>query len=58
MRARKSIEPGIVTSYRISESDKRLINMEHGSLANFFNKCVSREIRRIQKRKSVKPKKI
>lgn len=44
------------TTYRITDSDKKLITEAHGSLSNFFNECVAREIKKIEKKKGVKSK--
>ncbi len=51
-----SNEPALPTTYRITDTDKKLIADEHGSLSKFLNECVSKEVKRIQKKKGVKPK--
>jgi hypothetical protein len=51
-----SNEPANPTTYRITDSDKKLIIDEHGSLSSFLNECVAKEIKRIQKKKGVKAK--
>ena len=59
MSARKSTEPTSVTSYRISDNDKNVIVAKHGSLSNFLNECVAKEVKRLSKnKKSIKTKDI
>ena len=50
-----SNEPALPTTYRITKTDKQLIEEEHGSLSEFLNPIVAREVKRIQKKKGVKP---
>lgn len=45
----KSNEPAITTSYRITKTDRKLIESKHGKLTNFLNKKVAEEVAIIKK---------
>lgn len=45
------------TTYRITDTDKKVLVKEHGNLAKFLNAAVAKEVKRIAgKKKSVKSK--
>lgn len=58
MRTRKSASNQVAkpTTYRITEADKKLLCKEHETVSAFLNKCVSSEVKRLQKKKGAKPK--
>lgn len=50
MSARKSNGPTKVITYRITEYDKAIIANEYGSLTEFLNKCIAKEINKLEKK--------
>ena len=50
----KSNEIANPTTYRITDKDKKVISDAHGSLSNFLNAVIEKEIKRIEKSKGVK----
>lgn len=44
MSVKKTEGKTYVTSYRIGIEDKKAIAKKHGTLANFLNKCVAKEL--------------
>lgn len=45
-----------VKSFRITDHDAMVIKIEHGSLSNFLNEAIAKEVKRIKRKKSVKSK--